>query len=96
MFGGDWPVCTRAATLRQWVEALKSIVRDRQVEQQEKRIHDNAVTFYGLKDTEEFGRAGVTRRPRRCLTKVSLRASLAIVEGRSCAAGTPSCSWQCR
>ena len=22
MFGGDWPVCTRTATYRQWVEAL--------------------------------------------------------------------------
>src|SRR5688500_12250451 len=26
MFGGDWPVCTRAATLRQWVQALREIV----------------------------------------------------------------------
>ena len=29
MFGGDWPVCTNVATLRQWVEALKQIVGGR-------------------------------------------------------------------
>ena len=29
MFGGDWPVCTLAATYKQWVEALKKIVEDR-------------------------------------------------------------------
>ena len=29
MFGGDWPVCTLAATYRQWVEALKAIVATR-------------------------------------------------------------------
>ena len=29
MFGGDWPVCTLAATFRQWVDALKTIVRNR-------------------------------------------------------------------
>jgi predicted TIM-barrel fold metal-dependent hydrolase len=49
MFAGDWPVCTRRATLRQWVEALKMIVKDRPREQQKKLFHDNAVAFYGLK-----------------------------------------------
>ena len=29
VFGGDWPVCTLAATYRQWVEALRQIVADR-------------------------------------------------------------------
>lgn len=48
MFGGDWPVCTLAATYRQWVEALKSIVRQRPLEEQRKLLHDNAVKFYGL------------------------------------------------
>jgi predicted TIM-barrel fold metal-dependent hydrolase len=48
MFGGDWPVCTLAATYKQWVEALKSIVRGRSEQDQKKLFHDNAVKFYGL------------------------------------------------
>jgi predicted TIM-barrel fold metal-dependent hydrolase len=51
MFGGDWPVCLLAATLAQWVGALKQIVADRPAEQQRKLFHDNAVRFYGLKTT---------------------------------------------
>ena len=49
MFGGDWPVCTLAATYRQWVEALQSIVADVPATEQRKLFHDNAVKFYGLK-----------------------------------------------
>ena len=49
VFGGDWPVCTRVATFRQWVEALRTIVRDRKIEEQRKLFHDNAVLFYNLK-----------------------------------------------
>jgi L-fuconolactonase len=48
MFGGDWPVCTLAATYKQWVEALRTIVKDRKEEEQKKLFHDNAVKFYGL------------------------------------------------
>jgi L-fuconolactonase len=48
MFGGDWPVCTLAASYRQWVEALKQIVRTRKIADQRKLFHDNAVRFYGL------------------------------------------------
>src|SRR5204862_6564644 len=48
MFGGDWPVCTLAASYRQWVEALKAIVKERKEEEQRKLFHDNAVKFYGL------------------------------------------------
>jgi L-fuconolactonase len=48
MFGGDWPVCTKAATYKQWVEAIKSIVAERNVEEQKKLFADNAVRFYGL------------------------------------------------
>jgi L-fuconolactonase len=50
VFGGDWPVCTRAATLRQWVEALRAIVRDRSVAERRKLFHDNAQSFYRLPD----------------------------------------------
>jgi predicted TIM-barrel fold metal-dependent hydrolase len=48
IFASDWPVCTRAATLRQWVEALKQIVQERPEAEQRKLFHDNAVRFYGL------------------------------------------------
>jgi L-fuconolactonase len=48
MFGGDWPVCTNAATYRQWVEALRWIVRDESLENRRKLFHDNAVKFYGV------------------------------------------------
>ena len=48
MFGGDWPVCTKTATFKQWFEALASIVRGRSAEEQRKLFHDNAVRFYGL------------------------------------------------
>jgi len=48
MFAGDWPVCTLKATFRQWVEALRSIVRNRPAEEQRKLFHDNAMKFYGL------------------------------------------------
>ncbi|HLW65336.1 MAG TPA: amidohydrolase family protein [Gemmataceae bacterium] len=48
MFGGDWPVCTLAATYRQWVEALKSIVKERPPEEQKKLFYDNAAKFYRL------------------------------------------------
>ncbi len=48
MFASDWPVCTRAATLRQWVAALEQIVRDRPADEKRKLFHENAVRFYGL------------------------------------------------
>ena len=48
MFGGDWPVCTKAATLAQWVAALKDVIRERPLAEQRRLLHDNAVQFYGL------------------------------------------------
>jgi L-fuconolactonase len=48
IFAGDWPVCTSVATLAEWVNALKAIVRERPEEQQRKLFHDNAVRIYGL------------------------------------------------
>jgi predicted TIM-barrel fold metal-dependent hydrolase len=52
MFAGDWPVCTLRASFRQWVDALKEIVRgmNMSLADQKKLFHDNAVTFYALKD----------------------------------------------
>jgi L-fuconolactonase len=49
LFAGDWPVCTRAATFQQWVEALQSIVAGWSEPDQKKLFHDNAVRVYGLK-----------------------------------------------
>lgn len=48
MFAGDWPVCTRVASLRQWVEALKAVVADRPEAERRKLFGDNAVRFYEL------------------------------------------------
>jgi predicted TIM-barrel fold metal-dependent hydrolase len=48
MFGGDWPVCTKTATLKQWVEALRHIVADRPAVEQRKLFHDNAASFYRI------------------------------------------------
>ena len=48
VFAGDWPVCTKGAPLRQWVNALKQITNHRGLSFQRKLFHDNAVQFYGL------------------------------------------------
>lgn len=48
VYGGDWPVCKLAATYRQWVEALKTIIATRPLEDQRKLLHDNAVKVYAL------------------------------------------------
>jgi L-fuconolactonase len=48
MFGGDWPVCTLGAPLRDWVNALAEVVRDRKAEDRRKLFHDNAARFYRL------------------------------------------------
>ncbi len=48
LFGGDWPVCLLGASLKDWVHALKRIVRTRSQEFQQKLFHDNAVAVYRL------------------------------------------------
>jgi L-fuconolactonase len=48
MFGSDWPVCLRAATIAQWLKALEEIVADRKPAERKKLFHDNAVAFYRL------------------------------------------------
>ena len=48
LFASDWPVCTRAATIAQWLAALKQIIANRDPQQQRKLLHDNARRFYGL------------------------------------------------
>jgi L-fuconolactonase len=48
VFGGDWPVCTLRASLREWVEALRAIVSDRDEADQRKLFFANAARMYGL------------------------------------------------
>jgi L-fuconolactonase len=48
MFGGDWPVCTLAATYREWLTALRQIIASRPEVEQKKLLHDNAAKFYGI------------------------------------------------
>src|SRR5207249_1035386 len=48
MFGSDWPVCTQAASLRRWVEALREVIVGASEEQRRKLFHDNAVRVYRL------------------------------------------------
>jgi len=49
MFGSDWPVCLKAATIAQWLTALREIVAERKADERRKLFHDNAVAFYRLK-----------------------------------------------
>ncbi len=48
MFGGDWPVCTLSASLRQWVEALDALTRDAGELNRHKLFYANAVRLYRL------------------------------------------------
>ena len=48
MFGSDWPVCTLAAPLKKWVEALAMLTRDAGEEKQRKLFYENAARVYRL------------------------------------------------
>lgn len=48
MFGSDWPVCTLAATYKQWVDALLSLTAHAGEANQKKLFHDNAIRVYRL------------------------------------------------
>jgi predicted TIM-barrel fold metal-dependent hydrolase len=48
VFGGDWPVCLRGASYREWVLALREVIAPRPAREQRRLWHDNAVRFYGL------------------------------------------------
>ncbi|NMC19793.1 MAG: amidohydrolase family protein [Thermogutta sp.] len=49
MFAGDWPVCTKGGTLRDWIRALQTIVAGRPAAFRRKLFAENAVRFYGLR-----------------------------------------------
>jgi predicted TIM-barrel fold metal-dependent hydrolase len=48
MFGGDWPVCTLAATYKEWLTVLKELIASRPEADQKKILHDNAAKTYGI------------------------------------------------
>jgi L-fuconolactonase len=48
MFAGDWPVCTLAMSLAEWVATLQQVVADRPLADKKKLFHDNAARFYGV------------------------------------------------
>jgi len=48
MFGSDWPVCTLAANVKQWVEALSTITRDADEVSRQKLFSENARRVYRL------------------------------------------------
>ncbi len=49
MFGSDWPVCTLAASFKQWLEALMFLTKDAGEENQRKLLCENAERIYRLK-----------------------------------------------
>jgi len=48
VFGGDWPVCTLGAPLREWMTSLREIIVDWPEENQRKLLHDNGLKSYHL------------------------------------------------
>jgi predicted TIM-barrel fold metal-dependent hydrolase len=48
VFGSDWPVCLKGATLAQWVAALGEVIRDRKAEEQRALWSENARRHYAL------------------------------------------------
>lgn len=48
VFGGDWPVCTQTAPLRDWIAALRQIIAAWPADRRRKLLHDNALRIYGL------------------------------------------------
>jgi L-fuconolactonase len=48
VFGGDWPVCTLTAPLREWISALRQIISSWPEDRRRKLLHDNALRVYRL------------------------------------------------
>jgi L-fuconolactonase len=48
VFGSDWPVCTLAASLAEWVDALRVIASKRSEADRRKLFHENAIRIYRL------------------------------------------------
>ena len=45
---GDWPVVTLAATFKEWLTAVRTILAARPEADQKKILHDNAAKLYGI------------------------------------------------
>ena len=67
MFASDWPICTRVATLRQWIEAIRQIVAHRNLEERRKLFHDNAVRVYELETLKKIPMSVASALPERSL-----------------------------
>jgi predicted TIM-barrel fold metal-dependent hydrolase len=48
MFGSDWPVCTLAASFKEWAETLMLLTRDAGEENQRRLFYENAIRVYRL------------------------------------------------
>ena len=48
MFGSDWPVCTLAATYREWVDALLWAIEDASDTERNSLFYENASAFYSV------------------------------------------------
>lgn len=48
VWGGDWPVCTQAGTLAQWVAATRELVRHAGEREHARLFHENAERLYRL------------------------------------------------
>jgi L-fuconolactonase len=48
IFASDWPVCTLAMSLQEWITTLQEVVAGRSAAEQRQLFHDNAVRIYGL------------------------------------------------
>lgn len=48
MFGSDWPVCTLAASFKQWLETLSILTQDAGSENRRKLFYENAMRVYRL------------------------------------------------
>ncbi len=48
MFGSDWPVCTLAATYREWVAALLWAVDDASDDEKNRLFYQNGLEFYAI------------------------------------------------
>jgi L-fuconolactonase len=47
-FGGDWPVCTQAATYSRWVDTLDALTASLSLTAKRKLWRENAIRFYRL------------------------------------------------
>ncbi|MGL6074262.1 MAG: amidohydrolase family protein [Fimbriiglobus sp.] len=48
MFGGDWPVVTKATSYKGWLTMLREVISNRPEADQRKLLHDNACKVYGI------------------------------------------------